>query len=30
MAVVPKMWRKSPDPTQQSEWGLGMRLLGNQ
>ena len=27
MAAGPKMWRKSPDPTQRSEWGLGTRLI---
>ena len=26
MAAGPKMWRKSPDPTQRSGWGLGTRL----
>ena len=26
MAAGPKLWRKSPDPTQRSGWGLGTRL----
>ena len=26
MAVDPKLWRKSPDPTRPIGWGLGMRL----
>ena len=26
MAAGPKMWHKSPDPTQRSGWGLGTRL----
>jgi len=27
MAAGPKIWRKSPDPTQRSGWGLGTRLV---
>ena len=26
MAAGPKIWHKSPDPTQWSGWGLGTRL----
>ena len=29
MVAGPKMWRKSPDPTQRSGWGLGTRLHYN-
>ena len=27
LAAGPKNWRKSPDPTQRSGWGLGTRLV---
>jgi len=30
MAAGPKLWRKSPDPTQRSGWGLGTRLVKSQ